>query len=327
MRPMEGEHPGVDDLLAEIAGLSDEALADLARGPRSVHPLRARLDTAERLADARRALADLDRRHAAEIWRSFGAGARAIAPIEIAARQRQALVTAWARLGGDALHVHLQRSPRPPAQRLSPKIRAEAPRIALDRNPGVPRAPVLVHPASLDEAARFAVLRPLLDRCVALAERAALALDAIGQPTHALARWASRLPAPPRRIAVWRLRHPHRGDRVRDRRVILTAGQVALDAAAPPGLRAHPSSLALPEITVAGALAWRRAVEGDAIVREHEPRRWSSHVLHLNPRAIGRRYRDLVDPFAPLLAILRLGCRLHGFSSESMTLEVGPSGH
>ena len=71
------------------------------------------------------------------------------------------------------------------------------------------------------------------------------------------------------------------------------------------------------EYAAIGALVWRLARERDTRLR-------ASSLLRVAPAVVGRSYSELDDPFAPLLALQRLGCRLHAFSAEALTLELAP---
>lgn len=320
----------IAELRGEVAGMLPALLQEAVRtGGFPMHPWRAGLDTPERLAAARALVADLRRTHADEVWRALGAGDPRLARPGIVALQTGALARAWQRLGGgDDLWFHLRRVEQPAEELRVSWARREAPRTALDPNPGVPVAPYLEHPISVDEAARFAILLPLLRGCSALAAAAVRALDALGQPTTALHRWAESLREPPSRRAVWRRPNAARADRPGFRMVTLTAAQVLADVEgrALPGyfglsaVLRHPSEWSRLEAVVLGALAWRLACERDAKIQR--PAQGVGHRLHLRPAIVGRRYAELEDPFSPLLAILRLGGRLCSCSPATMTLEL-----
>lgn len=304
------------------------SLQEAARtGGFAPHPWRARLDTPERLAAARRQIDDLRNVHTGALWRREGT-----TPAAIASAQSRALGSAWERLGGAGECLfHVRRVPHFGADLWVSPARRLAPRVAIDANPGSRPAPCLEHPISLDEVARFAILSPILRRCAELGEAATRALDAIGQPTHALQRWAEAQREPPRRRPVWRLASASRGDRPRLRMLTLLANQVIVAIAGhehpdelgdTPALRRHPSGWSRIEAAVLGELAWRiAAARGLQIPREAE--RWW-HRVNLRPAVIGRRYRELADPFVPLLALLRLGCGLVAYSPETMTFELEP---
>ena len=78
------------------------------------------------------------------------------------------------------------------------------------------------------------------------------------------------------------------------------------------------------EAAAIGVLAWRRACELDVQVQP-PPFAVGNRMLP-DPAVVGRRYRELEDPFTLLLAILRLGCRLHALSDAATTLELQPLG-
>ncbi|MCY1060272.1 hypothetical protein [Nannocystis sp. SCPEA4] len=325
--------PSAADLLGEVVALSSTQLQQAMQvGRWPVHPLRARLDTPGRLAIAYERVADLHRRRAGEVWRAFAAGGRVdMAPAVIAARQTEALALAWERLGdGAARRFHVRGHPRVEHERLHALARREAPQIAVDANPGAPRAYGLPHPGSIEDAVRFAVALPLMRRCEELGARAARAFDALGQPTHALARLAAERGGSPQRAAVWRLWRP-RSEASRQRMVTLTAIKVLHDLGGAehherrgvPG--SHCSQWSELETLTVGALAWRRACEREVRVRDHDRSRHWSHLVNLRPAVVDRRYVELADPFAPLLAIVGLGCRLHAFSWEATTFELCPS--
>jgi hypothetical protein len=325
------------DITADIAELRDEVahmprtlLQEAVRaGSFPVHPWRAGLDTPERLAAARQRVADLRRAPVGEVGRTSGSRDPKLTRATIVARQTGALAQVWQTLAGrDDAWFHLRRvDPPTPDLRVS-WARREAPRTALDANPGAPLAPYLEHPISVEEAARFAVVLPLLRGCSALATTACRALDAIGQPTTALHRWAESSREPPSRRAVWRRANPARADRPGFRMVTLTAAHVLAEVqgrARPeyfglPAALHHPSEWSRLAAVVLGALAWRSACERDA--RIQRPTERAGHRLHLRAAAVGRRYRELEDPFVPLLAILRLGCCLYACSPATMTLEL-----
>lgn len=328
---MTDDLPSATDLLGEVVALSFTQLQQAVRvGRWPVHPLRARLDAPERLPAVYQRVADLHRRRAGEVWRAF-AKDRDRAPAIIAARQTEALAQAWQRLGdGVARGFHVRGHERLERERLHARARDQAPPIAVDPNPGTPKAHGLPHPGSLEDAVRFAAVLPLMRRCEELGARAVRAFDALGQPTHALARLAAQGGDPPRRAAVWRLWRP-RSAASRLRMPTLTATQVLHDL----GDAAHHERLGLPgshcsqwselETLTLGALAWRLACELDVRVRDRDRARHGLHTVNLRPEVVGRRYRELDDPFTPLLAIVRLDCRLHAFSREATTFELCPT--
>lgn len=317
----------IDAALAELAAVSDERLVAAARsGEWPLDPQRLRLDTPERLAAARAAIAGFARNDGADLWREPGARERGVLPLEIGARRLTALAAAWQRLGGGPERLfHVRGELRPTDDRPLLPHHAATARIAIDPNPGVPAAPFLPHPISLAEVARFAIVLPVLRRCAALAELAAGAFDVLGQPTSALHVEAARRREPPPRRVVWRVRSAAASAGSRVRVVTLTAQHVLAaigdDASALAGA-AWPGGWSDLETAAIGAFAWRRACERDA--RVQPPRDTVGHHLHVDAAALGRRYRELVDPFAPLLAILRLGCRLHALSPTAVTLELQP---
>lgn len=324
--------PGAADLTAallidEVVKMAPGRLQEAVRaGAWPVHPMRAELEAPERLAAARRLVADLHRAHADEVWRQLGARGWRSAPARITALQTEALAQAWARLGGGSeLLFHLRRPEHLLADLRVSRARLAAPRIAIDPNPGVPVAPYLDHPISIDEAARFSILLPLLRRCTELGEAATRALDAIGQPTTALQARAEQQREPPRRRPVWRRPNAVRVDRSGIRMVTLTAVQVLLDVddrAALDRGSPHPSEWNRLAALTHGALAWRLACERDVRVGRRISQ--SSHTVHLRPAIVGRRYHELDDPFAPLLAIVRLGCCLYAYAAGTMTFELRP---
>ncbi|MCY0992594.1 hypothetical protein OV203_35975 [Nannocystis sp. ILAH1] len=328
---MTDDLPSATDLLGEVVALSFTQLQQAMRAGRGPsHPLRARLDAPERLATLHQRVADLHRRRAGEVWRAF-AEARDSAPAIIAARQTEALAQAWERLGdGVARSFHVRGHPRLERERLHACARDQAPQIAIDPNPGSPKAHGLAHPGSIEDAVRFAAALPLMRRCEELGARAVGAFDALGQPTHALARLAAHDRESPQRAVVWRLWRP-RSAASRLRMLTLTATQVVHDL----GDAKHHERLGLPgshcsewrelETLTLGALAWRLACEHDARVRGRDRARHGSHMVNLRPEVVGRPYRELDDPFTPLLTIGRLGCRLHAFSREATTFELCPT--
>lgn len=329
---MTDDMPSAPQLRAEIDAMPSTRLQEVARtGDWPLHPSRVRLDTAERLAAARRAVADLARNHGRELWREPDARGGGVPISAIVARRLDALARAWERLGGGREFLfHVRGELRPAEDRPIARTHLDAPRIAIDPNPGVPRAPYLEHPISLAEAARFAVLQPVMRCCAALGAAASRAFDVLGQPTTALHRQALQHSEPPPRRQVWRLRSTARSARAQVRMEILTVRHVLGDigdAAAPerfgvPAVACHPERWSRLATATIGALAWRLACERDARVGPSSP--WAGHRMLASPAVVGRRYRELDDPFAPLLAVLRLGCRLHAFSCEATTLELHP---
>jgi hypothetical protein len=327
---MTDDLPSATDLLGEVVALPFTQLQQALRSGRwPVHPLRARLDAPERLAALYQRVADLHRRRAGEVWRAF-ADDRDSAPAIIAARQTEALAQAWERLGdGVARSFHVRGHPRRERERLHKRARDQAPQIAVDPNPGSPKAHGLPYPGSVEDAVRFAAALPWLRRCEELGARAVRAFDALGQPTHALARLAGHGRESPQRAPVWRLWRP-RSEASRLRMLTLTATQVLHDL----GGAAQHERLGLPgshcsqwhelETLTIGALAWRLACEHDARVRDRDRARHGYHMVNLRPEVVGRPYRELDDPFTPLLTIARLGCRLHAFSWEATTFELCP---
>lgn len=330
---MTDDLPNATDLLGEVVALASTQLQQAVQaGGWPVHPLRARLDAPERLAAAHERVADLHRRRAGEVWRELRAERRDSAPAAIAARQTEALARAWQRLGdGHPRRFHVRGHARFERERLQPRARREAPPIAVDPNPGVPRAYGPPHPGSIEDAVRFAAALPLMRPCEELGERAARAFDALGQPTHALAHLAAQTREAPRRAPVWRLWRP-RSAASRQRMVTLTVTKLLHDLGGAqsyellglPLSRRHCSEWSELETLTVGALAWRLACDGDLHVQGHDASRYWSHMVNLRPEVVGRRYRELDDPFAPLLAIARVGCRLHAFSLEATTFELCP---
>ncbi|MFY0541024.1 hypothetical protein [Nannocystis pusilla] len=328
---MTDDLPSATDLLGEVVALSFAQLLQAMRAERwPVHPLRARLDAPERLATLYRRVADLHRRRAGEVWREF-AEDRDSAPAIIAARQTEAIAKAWWRLGdGVARSFHVRGHPRLERERLHARARDQAPQIAVDPNPGSPKARGLPHPGSIEDAVRFSAALPLMRRSEELGARVVRAFDALGQPTHALDRLAAGGRESPQRAAVWRLWRP-RSEASRLRMLTLAATQVVHDL----GDAKHHERLGLPgshcsqwdelETLTIGALAWRLARELDARVRDRDRARHGLHMLNLRPEVVGRPYRELDDPFTPLLTIARLGCRLHAFSREATTYELCPT--
>lgn len=350
---------------AEIEAMPTEALREIAVSGRwGIHPLRLGLDTAERLAAARELIADLDRNHARELWRERGSvSVETIAERRLAARrvetardldhlrerwreQRRvnaaiaerrlaALARAWERLGGGReflFHVHGER--RAEEDRRVVRTDLAAPRIAIDPGPGVTGAPYFEHPFSLAEAARFAIVLPVMRCCAELATAAVAAFDALGQPTVGQHRRAVSQREAPRRRIVWRIRSAEGSARARVRMVLLSLDHVLCDLGeirarsaerlGVPAVGVHHGYWGPFEAAAIGVLAWRRACEIDATVKP-PPFAVGNRMLP-DPAVVGRRYRELDDPFTPLLAILRLGCRLHAFSDEATTLELQPLG-
>lgn len=323
---MSGETSGAAESRAEIDATPTEVLREVALSGRwTVHPLRVELDTAERLAAARRAVEDLDRNHGGDLWREQ----RSVSREAIAARRLAALARAWERLGGEREFLfHVRGEWRLGEDRQVLRRHIDAPEIAIDENPGVPEAPYLEHPISLAEAARLAIVLPVLRRGAQLGEAAARAFDVLGQPTTALDLLSRARRGRPARRIVWRVRSAARSRWSQVRMVLLTVGHVleGLGAEARPerfgvpAVAGHPQGWGPVELVAIGELAWRRACELDLRVRE--PRaRFGNRVL-VDPAAVGRRYSELDDPFASLLAITRLGCRLHAFSREAATFEL-----
>ncbi|MCY1008086.1 hypothetical protein OV079_21510 [Nannocystis pusilla] len=328
---MTDDLPSATDLLGEVVAMSFAQLQQAMRTGRwPIHPLRSRLDAPERLATLYRRVADLHRRRAGEVWRAC-AEDRDSAPAILAARQTEALAEAWGRLGdGVARRFHVRGHPRLERERLHARTRDQAPQIAIDPDPGSPKARGLAHPGSIEDAVRFAAALPSMRRCEELGARAVRAFDALGQPTHALDRLAAHGRGSPQRAAVWRLWRP-RSEASRLRMLTLTATQVVHDL----GDAKHHERLGLPgshcsgwgelETLTLGALAWRLAREHDARVRDPDRARHCGHMVNLRPEVVGHPYRDLDDPFTPLLTIARLGCRLHAFSWEATTFELCPT--
>jgi hypothetical protein len=246
-------------------------------------------------------------------------------------RRLEGLAQAWERLGGGREFLfHVRWEWRPEEDRPVSREHVEAREIAIDENPGVPEAPYLEHPISLAEAARFSIVTPVLRCCAELGEAAARAFDVLGQPTTALhQRSLARGQRSPRSV-VWRVRSAARSAHSRVRMVVLAVRHVLddLGAAATPewfGVPAgHPQGWGAFELAAIGALAWRRACELGVPVGA--PRVKYGNRMLPAPAVIGRRYRELEDPFASMLAIMRLGCRLHAFSAEATTLELQPLG-
>ena len=324
--------PSAAQLCAEIAQMSDShlrAAANTLEWP--LHPLRIELDTPTRLAAARQAIADLDRRHDLELWREPGARGRGVSRAQIVKRHLQALARAWARLGGGhELLFHLRGELRPGEDRPLQSAHVDAPRIEINPNFWVRAAPYLEHPISLAEAARFAIVLPVMRCCVPLGEAVASAFDQLGQPTAGLHRRAQQQTEPPVRRAVWRIRSPDRSRRSCVRMVNLAAVHVLRDIGAHLGpeqigvsvLATHYESWTQLQTVILGMLAWRRACERDIRVGPRKLRVGSE--LTPNPAVVSRRYGELDDPFTPLLAILWLGVRLHEFSRQAITLAIDP---
>jgi hypothetical protein len=318
------------EVRAEIEATPTEALRAIAlSGAWKIHPLRVGLDTAERLAAARGLIADLDRDHARELWRER----RRVIPAEVAERRLAAVARAWERLGGGReflFHVYGER--RAGEGRRVVRTDLAAPRIAIDPGPGVRGAPYFEHPFSLAEAARFAIVLPVMHGCAELATAAVAAFDVLGQPTVGQHRRAMARREAPRRRIVWRIRGAQGSARSRVRMVLLTLqhvlgdlGEVRARSAerlGVPAIGVHHEYWGPFEAAAIGALAWRRACEIDARVKP-PPFAVGNRMLP-DPAVVGRRYRELDDPFTPLLAMLRLGCRLHAFSDAATTLELQP---
>lgn len=324
--------PSAEQLRAEIEAMPTARLQEVARtGAWPIHPLRTRLDTAERRAAAREAVADLERDRASDAWRELAATDEDGVRSAITARRLEALARAWERLGGGREFLFHVRGERRAGENLQlDRLRLAAPTLALDPNPGVPPAPCLEHPISLAEAARFAVVLPVMRRCAALGEAAARAFDVLGQPTAAQHRRAALQTEPPRRRAVWRLRSAARSARSKLHMALHASWHVleglGSDAAPErfgvPAVVLNPGSWSETTTMAIGALAWRIACERDA--RVQSPRASMGPRMFASPAVVGRRYRELDDPFTPLLAVLRLGCRLHAFSREAATFELHP---
>jgi hypothetical protein len=311
------ELPSAAQLCAEIAAMPAEHLREVAQTLEwPLHPLRMQLDTETRLATARHTIADLHR----DAVRS-----------RTATQRLEALASAWARLGGTREFLfHLRGELRPGEDRPISRDYVEAPRFAINCNPGVRKAPCLEHPISLAEVARFAIVLPVMRCCVPLGEALIRAFDALGQPTHAQHDRAQKQQALPERRTVWQVRSPALRPRSCVRIVNMAAWHVLLDS----GARVEPELIGVPAVAsrywywthlepaIVGALAWRLACERDARVQPRRSRAGSE--LTPNPASVGRRYCELEDPFTPLLAILRLGCRLLEFSPETITFVIGP---
>lgn len=320
-----------DELCAAISQMPAESLRAAANTREwPLHPLRVELDTVARLTAARQAIAEFDRPHALELWREPGARSRGLSREEIAERRLQALARAWARLGGgNELLFHLRGEVQPGEERPLTRTDVDAPRIAINPNPCVAEAPYLQHPISLAEVARFAIVLPVMRCCVSLGETVASAFDVLGQPTAALHRRAQQQIEPPVRDSVWRIRSAARSRRACVRMLNYAALHLLCDCGAADepeqigvsALTRHYEHWTQIEATIIGVLAWRRACERDAAV---QPSRYRGHTLAPNPAVLGRRYRELDDPFTPLLAILWLGCRLHECSREAVTLVIEP---
>lgn len=314
------------NIRAEIEAMPAEALRELAlSGVWGIHPLRVQLDTAEHLVAARRAISNFDRNHGGDLWHER----RSVSRETIHERRLAALARAWERLGGGReLLFHVRGEWRPAEDRPVLRRHLGAPEIAIDENPRVPEAPYLEHPISLAEAARFAIVTPVLRCCVQLAEAAVRAFDVLGQPTTALHRRSLARRHAPQRHVVWRVRSAAHSAHSRVRMALLTAEHLIGDLGAAgrsqldiPALARHPQAWGAIELAAIGALAWRRASELGLPVRAS---RGPGPRLLTNPAVVARRYRELDDPFTPLLAILRLGCRLHAFSDAATTLELQP---
>ena len=318
------------EIRAEIEAMPMEALQKIAlSGVLEVHPLRVALDTPERRAAARELVADLERDHGAELWRERGS----VTAEAVAERRLAALARAWARLGGgDDFLFHVYGERRADEDRRVVRTDREAATIAIHPDCGVKRAPYFEHPFSLPEAARFAVVLPVLRCCAELGSRSVAAFDVLGQPTVWRHEQAIRRSEAPRRRIVWRIRSAQASARSRVRMVLLTLQHVLGDLCeggtplaerlGVPRVAVHHGYYGPIEAVAIGVLAWRRARELDAQVRP-SPFTVGNRMLP-DPAVVGRRYRELDDPFTPLLAILRLGCRLHAFSDEATTLELQP---
>lgn len=323
------ELPSAAQLCAELAQMPAESLraaANIREWP--LHSLRVELDTATRLAAARQAIADFDRPHALELWRELGRFSRS----EVSALRSRALALAWARLDGGYEFLFHQRGERRPGEDRMLTRRHHvvgAPRIEINPNVGVPPAPYLEHPISLAEVARFAIVLPVMRCCVPLGEAMASAFDALGQPTAALHLRAQQQTEPPVRDTVLRIRSAERSRRSCVRVLNFAVLHVLHDIGAPAELEQIGVSIAAQycgswtqlEAAIIGVLAWRRACERDAVV---QPSKFRGHALTPDPAVIGRRYRELDDPFTPLLAVLWLGCQLHEVSREAITFVIDP---
>ncbi|MDP2308402.1 MAG: hypothetical protein Q8P18_20455 [Pseudomonadota bacterium] len=209
-------------------------------------------------------------------------------------------------------------------------MRASPIRVALCESPGVPSAPCVTHPVSMEDVECFHRLAPALDGFEEAAHRAARALHVVGRPTHALALLYDEAP-PPNRRTVWRT-GAAATRRVPSQYVLLLATKLLEELAGawwlagsldglgitlPPG---HYSEWDRDTATEIGAVAWRAAVARGLSVTAtcKDP----GARLHVNPTTVGAAYATLVDPFESLGWLARAGIELAAVSPEAVLLEA-----
>ena len=193
------------------------------------------------------------------------------------------------------------------------RIRVEAERIALCISPGVPKAPCVAHPITIDDVVAFDRALDDVRAIEALAMRVVRALDAIGQPTAARGWDADRRTVEPTPRPVWRRGGP---PVPHDARVVrLLSRHVGAEL----GVSGYFNDEPRLEVLAWGSRAWRDAgARGTIVSPAYEE---CGARLFVAKAALGRRYAELDDPFALLEQVGRLGGVYHGHSDEAIVLE------
>ncbi len=207
------------------------------------------------------------------------------------------------------------------------RMRQGSIRVALCASPGVPPAPCIRHPPSVDGAVRYCVVGAILARAEALALRAARSFDVIGGGTHAL---SLTVPGPRARCAVWTPVRSERAARTLRPALLLATKLLAelgdgrwwSDASGLWRPSGHYSEWSPPAAEVVGAAAWAEAVRRRLRVGPTDERPGSRLIVRRE--TVGAPYAELDDPFASLLCLRSLGIEPRGHSHEAVVLSLSP---
>jgi hypothetical protein len=205
--------------------------------------------------------------------------------------------------------------------------RSAAVRVALCPCADVPKARCLPHPVSVIDAIEFTLVDPLVRDIERKAHRAAVALDAIGQPT-----WGQNYQwsPPPARKIVWRTRSADERMPFHRATALLTAKLLEKNSDGKWWAARFVERGVLPEghnaqwghiqFVAIGALAWRAAAaEG---LRVLPTREYPGARFFVRQEAVGRAFADLESPFELLLDLAALGVGMVAHSSEAILLEL-----
>lgn len=170
-----------------------------------------------------------------------------------------------------------------------------------------------------------------VDLCVALAADPAGVAAADGYAREAIVRLVPWGADPGCRHVAWRLGGSITGTRPRTlaHAAAKTAGAgVATDAERAQIRRSVRALQARPDVEalyaswdVEGWLWWELARRADAPFPEAQARQWP---LSVRQALAGRRFRDLPNPFEPLLDVWRLGYALGTTAEDVVVVAVGP---